>query len=46
MQNFNHTTTFKQFKVLLHEDLRQEQVGLKKSKYSAVMNIEAPLHWS
>lgn len=46
MENFNHTTTFNQFKVLLHEDLRLEKVGLKKSKYSTVMNMEAPLHWS
>jgi hypothetical protein len=46
MENFNNLTTFKQFKVMLAEDLRLEQVGLKKSKYSTVMNIEAPLHWS
>jgi hypothetical protein len=46
MKYFNHTTTFKKFKVLLQEDLRQEQVGLKKSKYSAVMNIDAPLHFN
>ena len=45
MQNFNHTTTFKQFKVMLAEDLRLEQVGKKKSKYTTIMNMNASIHF-
>jgi len=40
MQNFNHTTTFEQFKEMLAEDLRLQQVGKKKSKYSTIMNLK------
>ena len=40
MENFNHTTTFEQFKEMLAEDLRLQQVGKKKSKYNTIMNLK------
>lgn len=40
MENFNNLTTFEQFKVMLAEDLRLEQVGNKKSKYTTIMNLK------
>ena len=46
MENFNVLTTFKQFKVMLAEDLRLEYVGKKKSKYTTIMNMNAPLHFT
>lgn len=46
MENFTHLTTFKQFKEMLTEDLRLEQVGVKKSKYSTIMNMNASIHFT
>ena len=46
MENFNNLTTFNQFKVMLAEDLRLEQVGKKKSKYTTIMNMNVSIHFT
>jgi hypothetical protein len=40
MNGFTLSTTFKDFKILLSEDLRLDEVGLKKSKFTYFINSE------
>jgi hypothetical protein len=40
MRHFNVGTTFKEFKVMLEQELTLEYLGVKKPKYTTLMNIK------
>ena len=40
MKNFNKTTSFKEFKVMLKEEVTLEMIGNKEPKYTLLLNIK------
>jgi hypothetical protein len=40
MKNFNKTTSFKEFKVMLQEEVTLEILEKKEPKYSLLLNIK------
>jgi hypothetical protein len=40
MEDFNSTTTFKEFKVMLEQELTLEYMGIKEPKYTTLMSIK------